>query len=141
LHTVKEEHRPREKGVRAVAFAGPPAAEAAANSLASTQAFQAIGSLGETGSIALGAGGVSLGALLAAQGLAANAVFGLGTTWPTVGLTPFNVAFNSEYASMVSGLVSQLAGSFAAQSYMGLGTSAALANAGRRFLINTYFGL
>lgn len=125
-----------------MAFVGAaPAAEVAAQAGAATQALQGVSGLAELGY--LGTSNISAGAgsLLVSNVVARNALNNLGLAGPSYGLTPYDLAFNVEYATFINGLVATLGRVASAQTILGLGTSAQLANTGRRFLLSTYYGI
>lgn len=122
-------------------FPGPPEAEQAAQGLASTQALQGLGSLAEAGTISQAGVAGAISGLLASQAAAGTALNTIGLAGPTVSPSPQAVAYNTQAAIMINTLISQLASIASAQAYLRLGTSAMLANSGRRFLLSTYYGL
>lgn len=121
-------------------FGAAAAAESALQADASTQAMLGLGSLTNNSQISSAALSGAIGGLLAAQQAANVGLFGLGLGGPAPGVTPLNLAYNGQYTNVTLALIGQLAGIGAAQSQLALGSSAMLANAGRRFLLSTYYG-
>lgn len=124
-----------------MAFFGAGPAEAASQTAATTQALQGVSGLGELGQISASSTSATAGNLLISTIIARNALNNLGFAGPTYGATPYDMAFNVQWATFTNALVGNLAGVAAVQALLGLGTAAQLANTGRRFLINTYYGI
>lgn len=122
-----------------MALAG--AAEAAAGGAAQEQAFLGLAGLAGAGQLGSAATAAGIGGLLANIAISQQGVHSLGLAGPLPGLTPYNLAYNAQTASIVNSLIGQIGAISAAQSYLGLGSAALLANAGRRFLLSTYYSL
>lgn len=122
-------------------FGAALATEASLQADASAQAMAGLGGLTNTGQISSAALNGAIAGLLQAQQTSNVGLNALGLGGPFPGVTPLNVAYNQQYANVSLGLFSQLAGLSAAQAYLALGSSAMLANAGRRFLLSTYYGI
>lgn len=125
-----------------MAFVSPgSAAESAAQSEASAQSMSGFAGLAELSQIGSAASTSSTGRQLVSSIISQQALANLGLAGPLYGLTPYDLAYNVQYATYIQSLLSSLSGIALTQSILGLGGAAQLANAGRRFLLSTYYGL
>ncbi|MGE5590577.1 MAG: hypothetical protein ACM3ZA_08165 [Bacillota bacterium] len=102
------------------------------------QSLQAFSSLGQFGQV--GAAGESwmTADTLSNIANAQNVLRALGLAGPTFGLTPMNMAFNTQYAQLINATASQLSQANASLAMIRAGSAAILAQAGRQFLGTTY---
>ena len=117
------------------------AAETAAGGAANEQGFIGLAGLSGATQLASAATSAGIGGLLANIAISQQGIYSLGLAGPLPGLTPYNLAYNAQAATITNALIGQLGAIGAAQAFLGLGGAAQLANSGRRFLLSTYYSL
>lgn len=80
------------------------------------------------------------GTTIASMAQAQNALSVLGTAGPTFGCSPFNMAYNVQFADLTNALLGNLNQASSALAILNQGTAAMLANSGRLFLTSTFTG-
>lgn len=118
--------------------APPLSAQVIAQEASTAQGLQGYSSLGQFGQVGAAGENWLTAEQLSSLAVAQNVLRALGLAGPTYGLTPMNMAVNSQYGQLVNATAGQLSQSAASLAMIRTGAAAILAQSGRQFLGATY---